>query len=114
MRKAGLVDKGQLSEHFDLVSDAVRRYLGLRFGFDGIESTSDEVVHNLRSTTPPVVCFAAIVTMLEECDLVKFARMTPTAEDCEQVLGHAEKIVRDTIPAARPSSAQPHRTGGGR
>jgi hypothetical protein len=112
VRAAGLAAKGQLSEHYDRVSDAVRRYLGLRFGFDGIESTSDELLQCLRSTTPPVACFAAIVTMLEECDLVKFARMTPTPEDCAQVLKQAEQIVRDTMPYAASPSANATRAGG--
>jgi hypothetical protein len=115
IRREGLVAKNQLSEHVDRVSDAVRRYLGLRFGFDGIESTTDELVHCLRATRPPVVCFAAILSMLEECDLVKFARMTPTPEDCNNVLKEAEQIVRDTMPQAplSPSGTrEPHQAGG--
>ncbi|MBI5537475.1 MAG: hypothetical protein HY898_32430 [Deltaproteobacteria bacterium] len=112
VRKAGLAAKGQFSEHYDLVSDAVRRYLGLRYGFDGIESTSDEVVQCLRATSPPVSCFAAIVTMLEECDLVKFARMAPTPEDCDSVLKQAEQVVRDTMPHGPPSSTRAPHAGG--
>lgn len=112
VRKAGLAAKGQFSEHYDLVSDAVRRYLGLRYGFDGIESTSDEVIQCLRATSPPVSCFAAIVTMLEECDLVKFARMAPTPDDCGQVLKQAEQVVRDTMPLAPPSSTRAPQPGG--
>jgi hypothetical protein len=107
VRKAALAAKGQFSEHYDMVSDAVRRYLGLLYGFDGIESTSDELVQRLRATTPPVVCLAAIVTMLQECDLVKFARMAPTPEDCDSVLKQAEQIVRDTIPRAARGGGAP-------
>ena len=104
IRRAGLVTSGQLPEHFDRVSDAVRRYLGLRYGFDGIESTTDEVLQSLRSASPAQATLSSIVVLLQESDLVKFARMSPTAQDCDQVLGRAEQIVRETMPRAAPGS----------
>ena len=48
MRHAGLLDARRHAEYFDRVSDAVRGYLGARFGFDGLESTSDEILTALR------------------------------------------------------------------
>ena len=36
--------EGRFAEHFDRVSDIVRKYLGLRFGFDGLESTTREAL----------------------------------------------------------------------
>ena len=43
VRHAGLVDEGRYAEHFDRVCDAVRKYLGGRYGFDGLETTTDEM-----------------------------------------------------------------------
>ena len=40
--------------------------------------------------------------MLSECDLVKFARLTPTATDCELLLSRAEQLVRDTMLSRAP------------
>lgn len=97
IRRAGLIANGQLTEHVDLVSDAVRRYLGARFGFDGIESTTGEVIRSLKKERPAVPGLDRITTLLDECDLVKFARLSPTATDCEELLGKAEQIVRDTM-----------------
>ena len=37
-----------IQEHFDRTSDALRRYLGARFGFDGLESTTDEILASLK------------------------------------------------------------------
>lgn len=102
IRRAGLVAKGQLTEHVDLVSDAVRRYLGGRYGFDGIESTTAETLRVLKAERPPVPGFEEIRVMLSECDLVKFARLTPTATDCELLLSRAEQIVRDTMLSRAP------------
>ncbi len=36
------------AEYFDRVSDAMRTYLGALYGFDGLESTTDEAIANLK------------------------------------------------------------------
>jgi hypothetical protein len=103
IRRAGLAASGQLPEHFDRVSDAVRRYLGLLYGFDGIESTTDEALQSLRAANPPEATMPEIVSLLQESDLVKFARLSPTPDDCDEVLKRAERIVRETMPLTSPS-----------
>lgn len=97
VRHAGLVAEGRLAEHFDRVSDTVRKYLGARFGFDGLESTTREALVVLRRVTPPPP-LESIESFLRQADLVKFAKTTPSAEDGELALVRAENIVRDTLP----------------
>lgn len=87
-------------DHIDRVSDALRKYLGSRYGFDGLEATSDEVRAHLRRVRPFVPAQKAIAQFLEECDLVKFASVTPVREDCVAQLARAVGIVRATIPPA--------------
>jgi hypothetical protein len=101
VRHAGLVAEGRLAEHFDRVSDTVRKYLGARYGFDGLESTTREALGVLRKITPAVP-LEAIESFLRQADLVKFAKTTPTAEDGELALVRAEHIVRDTLPKNLP------------
>ena len=36
---------------------------------------------------------------LETCDLVKFADLTPSLDECRRALSDAEKMVRQTMPA---------------
>ena len=43
-----LQDADAIEDWIDRLSDVVRTYLGGRYGFDGIESTSDEVLEHLR------------------------------------------------------------------
>jgi hypothetical protein len=102
LRRAQLVAEGKRAEHVDQVSDVVRVYLGARFGFDGIESTTDEVLQALRRIQPPLLVFDDVRRLLQDSDLVKFARWSPTDEDCEQVLDTAERIVRATMPEVGP------------
>lgn len=121
LRASSLLDEGRHAEFIDQVSDAVRSYLGARFGFDGLESTTDEILVALRvsavgfvwtrpagAEVAPAALFAAGISMedvqdfLGQCDLVKFAGMRPTTEQCERALAVGERIVRATMPVARP------------
>jgi hypothetical protein len=104
VRYAGLAKEARYAEHYDRVSDAVRKYLGGRYGFDGLETTTHEMTAILKRVEPPVYELPVILGFLEECDLVKFARFTPSDEDCTRVLDQAEHIVRMTVP---PQLLQP-------
>lgn len=118
-RHAGLLEVDRHAEYFDRVSDAVRGYLGARFGFDGLESTTDEILASLkkhgggfvRLETPPEgsaealprpgVPLDEIARFLRECDLVKFAKVVPSPEQCTTAIESGERIVRATMPGSR-------------
>jgi hypothetical protein len=107
LRHAGLTREGRFAEHFDRVSDVVRRYLGDRYGFDGLESTTREMLSELRATTPRIIVLDDIERFLRQADLVKFARLTPTELECSTALGEAEQIVERTVPPPAPAGAAP-------
>jgi hypothetical protein len=107
LRHAGLTREGRFAEHFDRVSDVVRRYLGDRYGFDGLESTTREMLGELRATTPRIVVLDDIERFLRQADLVKFARLTPTELECSTALGEAEQIVERTVPPLMPAGSPP-------
>ena len=107
-RHAGLLETQRLADFYDRVNDAVRQYLGARFGFDGLESTTAETLRALKRAPHFGLPMPEVAAFLQDCDLVKFADLTPTLEDCERALAQAERIVRATMPAqaARPPFAQ--------
>jgi hypothetical protein len=107
-RHAGLLETQRLADFYDRVNDAVRQYLGARFGFDGLESTTAETLKALRRAPHFGLPLVEVAAFLQDCDLVKFADMTPTVQECERALAQAERIVRATMPtqAARPPFAQ--------
>jgi hypothetical protein len=104
IRKSSMLAEGRTAEYFDRVSDCVRKYLGARYGFDGLETTTDEMLSLLRRVYPPVPVLKDISEFLAECDLVKFARVIPAEQDCLTALTRGEMIVRTTTPA--PVTAQ--------
>jgi len=110
VRHAGLLTTQRFSEYYDRVGDAVREYFGARYGFEGLECTTDEMLIELRRSPMAGVTVEDVSIFLQQCDLVKFARMTPSEDDCQKALGDAELIVRKTmVPAERefPSSEVP-------
>jgi hypothetical protein len=82
---------------------------GGRYGFDGLETTTREMTSVLKRIEPPVVELSTILGFLDECDLVKFARFTPSDEDCTRILDQAEHIVRVTIPPMVATPSPPAR-----
>ncbi|MGK4002564.1 hypothetical protein WMF31_08070 [Sorangium sp. So ce1036] len=116
LRRSSLLSEGRTDEYFDRVSDCVRNYLGARYGFDGLETTSDEMRALLARVRPPVPVLPQIDRFLADCDLVKFARLQPGEADCLDALERGEIIVhRTTPPAARPAqgAAGPGGAGAG-
>ncbi len=106
------------AELFDRVSDTVRKYMGARYGFeamgfDGLETTTDEMMTLLARVRPGVPRIDLVRTFLDECDLVKFARVEPAITDCDQALARAESIVRATTPLASAASADASGPGAG-
>jgi hypothetical protein len=111
IRHAGLTGEGRFAEVFDRVSDVLRRYLGDRYGYDGLESTTREALGALRDVSPAIEDLDGIETFMRDADLVKFARLTPSEDECLDLLSRAEGIVTRTIlitpelPALMSSSA---------
>jgi hypothetical protein len=108
-----LMQEGRGVEWADGVSDAVREYLGARYGFDGLESTTDEVVERLRETKLGGITATEVAALLKESDLVKFAKAPIDGEAAESLLEGSYRIVRATTPTATTSAPGAARSGGG-
>ena len=98
------MDQNRHDVFVDRVNDTVRLYLGARYGFDGIESTSDEILAALKASLP-IDEHLRINKFLRETDLIKFAKVIPRDEECRESLDQAEQIVRTTIPGRIGSNA---------
>jgi hypothetical protein len=110
IRHAGLTREGRFAEVYDRVSDVLRRYLGDRYGYDGLESTTREALGALRETTPLVEDLPGIESFMRDADLVKFARLTPSEGECLDLLSRAEGIVTRTMliaPLPAPEKSNP-------
>lgn len=98
LRAGSLLQDGHPTEFVDAISDIVRRYLGARYGFDGLEATSREIRKAMRMVAQPPPVLSEIERLLDDSDLIKFAKVTPTTEECDALFLLGETIVKETIP----------------
>ncbi|MEM9192077.1 MAG: hypothetical protein AAGF12_23090 [Myxococcota bacterium] len=105
------VAEGNIIGWADELSDTIREYLGTRYGFDGLESTTDEVLARLRRKTPPGIRIDELTGVLGDLDLVKFAKASPDRDHCQGLLDAGFRLVTSTRPSK--SFADPPRSSAG-
>ena len=98
----GFLENADNRPFYFAVSEIVREYLGGRYGFDSLELTTDELVAELRRHAGRELVLAETQGWLTACDLVKFAKISPTAAEARGALESAIHIVSTTRPVAAP------------
>ena len=99
-RRETAIAAGDTEAWVDAVSDSVRGYLGRRFGFHGLESTTDEIATKLAKAKLLSIAPAEVIGFLGQCDLVKFARASLADEASRELIEEAFALVMRTMPKA--------------
>jgi hypothetical protein len=89
------------------LSEIVRRYLGKRLEFDALDLTSEEFLAALHKRRMLGLDLGEVEAEVRWEDMVKFAKVEPTEEECWKALARAEIVVRQT----RPLRTQPQEKG---
>jgi hypothetical protein len=95
-RRAAAISEGRTEEWVDAVSDSIRNYLGNRFGFHGLESTTDEIGTELGRIESLAIAPREAIAFLGQCDLVKFAKASLAEEASRALIGEAFALVDRT------------------
>jgi hypothetical protein len=103
----GLIARGEFKTHYTLVVDALRHYLAARYGVEAMDRTSFELLGDLERRGVRV---EGLPPLLDEADLVKFAKFVPAAEAGNAAVARARDIVVATTP--RPAPAVPDAAAG--
>ena len=93
------------------VSDVVREYLGGRFGFDGLETTTHEMLQLLRQRNCNPGLWQEVGAYLRRCDLVKFAKVEPDQDEADLVFAKAQDIVQFSMPLGDTYDPRPQGPG---
>jgi len=96
----GLFENADNRPFYFALSEIIREYFGNRYGFDSLELTPDELVAELRRHAGQELVVGEIEGWLSGCDLVKFAKISPSATEARAVMEVAIRIVEST--RARP------------
>jgi len=97
-QRESAIAEGRTEPWVDGVSDAIRGYLGKRFGFHGLESTTDEIGERLAGAESLSIAPEEAVGFLGRCDLVKFAKASLADEASRALLDEAFTLVHRTRP----------------
>jgi hypothetical protein len=83
--------------HLALVSEVARRYFERQYQLKAPGKTTAEFLEALRQGAhlkPEQL--AVLRDTLDRCDLAKFARVFPTAEECDALVGKVRALVKET------------------
>jgi hypothetical protein len=98
----GFLENADNRPFYFAVSEVIREYLGARYGFDSLELTTDELVGELRRHAGRELLLSEVEGWLAGCDLVKFAKISPSAGEARGALESAIRIVSTTRPVTAP------------
>lgn len=97
IRAMHLYEKGQVKELYFLLTIALRRFMHGHMGFEAMYSTTEEILASLDRNAPSPEIAAQLRSLLNEADMVKFARYRPPEDNCLSVVDRAEAPVIDIL-----------------
>lgn len=96
LRDSDLIARGEYKLFYLSLSEIFRGYLERRYGISALERTTDEIIAEFRTLALDKQEEKIIHTFLDDCDLVKFAKYHPSAEDIEKDFSAAKDFVIQT------------------
>ena len=90
---AGLVARGEVDQHYALIAEVLRGYLEEAHDVPALERTTGELLWSLPPQLAVPALREACRNVLEESDLVKFARLRPTATQAAAYAGRARTLL---------------------
>ena len=105
LEKDDLVAKGELKEYYGRVSSILREYVEGRYGLQAPERTTEEFMEDLRrdSGTLSKEQKSLLEKFLMHCDLVKFAKFEPSADEVRATF----ESCKDFVVAAGDKPSEP-------
>ena len=94
--QSDLLARGLIKEYFDQISDIIRVYLGRRYGFEGIVTTTTELLDALHDRLSDDGRLGRVAEFSEQADWAKFAKWLPDREICDRFLETAYRVVDET------------------
>ena len=94
------LEEGKTKEFYSELADILRRYLERGFQIDSLERTTFELVKILKERNFPEDALGRTKTVLENSDLVKFAKFIPERNFADGLCEELVEIVNLTKPVA--------------
>ncbi|MBI2377057.1 MAG: hypothetical protein HYV07_23860 [Deltaproteobacteria bacterium] len=98
LASSSTLGRGELKPFFVELSEILRVYVGGRYGFESVELTVRELVDELNTRGAEGLDLEALQKLLDNADLVKFAKWESTTEDARASLALAFGLVKKSRP----------------
>lgn len=121
LRERKLPDQGKYKEFYIELTEIVRAFLGRVYGVPVLDMTTTEFMANFREIDLPADLLDKTLALLRQGDLVKFAKLVPGGEQCDDdfLLGHdivelvrADQERRMQVQTVSAASSSTPATGG--
>ena len=96
LKGSSLLQEGKVKEFYIRISEVIRRYVEGRYFIVAMELTTFELIENLERSEISAEEISMFQEFLSTCDLVKFAKYTPTSAKNLVNLDKAFEIVECT------------------
>ncbi len=104
LTQEGLLQIGRFKEVAIRLSEILREYLGLRYHKDTLELTSSELLGEMNTLSPQGLSSYRLEQFLQDTDIVKFARHTPTHDQmasdwsaCTEIIGTTQQSKEQVV-----------------
>lgn len=98
IEKQKLWQNEQTKEYYLAISETVRTYLEDRFKVNALESTTDEILETIPNVQAVKSLNNKLKDLLQQCDLAKYAKFKPSAEENNRLMKSAQDFVLHTKP----------------
>ena len=108
LRTKKLWQEGKVKEYHSELTDILRIYIETGFGVPAMESTTFEIINKLRQDNVfAKTLIEKLDRLLQNADMVKFAKMVPLPQDNETALNAGIEFVNQTVkPVAEMPKAE--------
>ena len=101
-----LWQQGHVKEYYTRLIDIVRRYLERRFEFPAPELVTDEIIGCMKSYITDDGLIKESQNIMEQADLVKFAKAEPLPDVHDSAMKWALKLVEETTKAQQTNEKE--------
>tara|TARA_Y100000590_G_scaffold468796_1_gene653164 strand:- start:4373 stop:5326 length:954 start_codon:yes stop_codon:yes gene_type:complete len=96
LEKKGYLKNKNFKKHYFKVSEILKNYLGRRYGFDGVESTSSEIINMIKKRGIEGKTLSEIIYIFDSLDLVKFTDHVPSYQDGVNIVNRTQSLIQNT------------------
>ena len=93
-----LIRRAKIKEYYLKLSEILRSYFERRFQMSAVESTTDEILREMRRREIDTTLIQKITEVLEAADLAKFAKWKPEAPQIVLLNQKSKQIIEEAKP----------------